>query len=127
MKYKESDLDSLKLSHAIRCGVGLKNCKCGWSKTIKKEGIMDKPKCKLVGADGNVFNLIGIVRNCLRENGLKDKVKEFTDRVTKAESYDQVLQVMIEYVDPVSDDEEENDFQFKDEFEAEEFEDEDED
>ncbi len=60
---------------------------------------MEKPKCKLVGTDGNVFALIGTVRKCLRKNGLDDQGKEFSAKVMKAGSYDQALQIMTEYVD----------------------------
>lgn len=59
-----------------------------------------KTKCRLVGEDGNVFNLIGIVLKCLQKQGLNKEAKEFSERVMKAGSYDQALQIMMEYVDP---------------------------
>ena len=31
---KKVQFEKLRLSHAIRCGVGLKNCKCGWRELI---------------------------------------------------------------------------------------------
>jgi hypothetical protein len=32
-----------------------------------------KPDCPLIGQDGNIFNLIGIVARTLRENNMEDK------------------------------------------------------
>ena len=59
----------------------------------------DKPMCKLIGKDGNVFNIIGLVRKALREAGQPEKAKEFCERAFKAESYDAVLGMADEYVE----------------------------
>lgn len=32
----------------------------------------EKPKCPLIGANGNIFNLLGMASRTLRENGLKE-------------------------------------------------------
>jgi len=62
--------------------------------------IFIKPKCKLVGIDGNVFNLIGAVKSCLDKAGYKDKAKEMQERATtKCSSYDDVLVMFYDYVD----------------------------
>lgn len=58
-----------------------------------------KPKCKLTGYDGNVFNLIGLARKALREAGQREKVEEMTNRVYIAKSYDSALQIIMEYVE----------------------------
>ena len=58
-----------------------------------------KPKCKLVGADGNIFNLIGIARKALREAGQRNKLDEMTNRVYEAKSYDEALKTIMEYVE----------------------------
>ena len=36
------------------------------------EALADKPDCPLIGADGNIFNLLGIASRTLREHGLKE-------------------------------------------------------
>lgn len=59
---------------------------------------MNKPVCKLIGENGNVFNLIAIVRKTLEKAGLKQQVSEFTSEVMKVWSYDEALQVMMKYV-----------------------------
>ncbi len=59
-----------------------------------------KPRCKLIGRDSNVFNVIGLVRRRLIDAGRPDAASEFTDRATRAKSYDHVLQLVFEYVDP---------------------------
>ena len=58
-----------------------------------------KPVCRLVGTDGNVFSIIGHVRRTLRTAGQADQAQEFTDRAFKAGSYDEVLQLCMEYVE----------------------------
>ena len=58
-----------------------------------------KPKCKLVGTDGNVFSIIGKVSQTLKRDGQPERAKEFTDRAMKAQNYDEVLCLCSEYVD----------------------------
>ncbi len=58
-----------------------------------------KPPCKLVGQEGNVFNLIGLVRQALIKAGQEDAAKEFVQRAFKARSYHEVLSLCLHYVD----------------------------
>ena len=58
----------------------------------------EKPICKLVGEDGNVFNIIGRVSKTLKSAGLSDKAKEFTTKAFAAGSYDAVLNLCDDYV-----------------------------
>lgn len=60
---------------------------------------MMKPKCKLVGQDGNIFNLMGIASRTLKEVELKEKAAEMVDRITKSKSYDEALRIIMEYVE----------------------------
>jgi hypothetical protein len=60
-----------------------------------------KPKAKLLGADSNIFNLLGIAKDAKRKNGMADKIKEMTERVTSSHSFDEALGIIMEYVDPV--------------------------
>ena len=57
-------------------------------------------KVKLVGEDGNVFNIIGLVQKALRKAGQHDKAKEFAEKAVKSGSYDEVLVLLHDYVDP---------------------------
>ena len=41
-----------------------------------KDYIVEKPKCKLVGENGNIYNLIGIASRALKSNGQEDEAKE---------------------------------------------------
>lgn len=59
----------------------------------------NKPCCKLVGIDGNVFAIIGNVSKCLRRAGLQSEAAEFFRRAMQQESYDNILQLCHEYVD----------------------------
>lgn len=54
-------------------------------------------KVKLIGEDGNIFNLIGICSHALKENGMNDKIDEFVKEVTSSNSYDEALSVMIDW------------------------------
>jgi hypothetical protein len=59
-----------------------------------------KPKCKLVGENGNIFNLMGIASKALRRVGQNEKAKEMVNRITtEAKSYDEALIIIMEYVD----------------------------
>ena len=60
-----------------------------------------KPKCKLVGEDGNVFNIIGRVSKSLKQAGLKIEAAEFQDKAFNSDSYDEVLQLVMEYVEVI--------------------------
>lgn len=65
-----------------------------------------KPKCPLIGQDGNVFNLIGIASKTLKRNGMPDKAKEMCERITSSESYVEALSIIGEYVEITSIDDE---------------------
>ena len=58
-----------------------------------------KPKAKLIGADGNVFNLIGIASRSLKRAGQNDKATEMSKRVMSSGSYDEALSIIMEYVE----------------------------
>jgi len=58
-----------------------------------------KPTCKLIGQDGNIFNLINIVSKVLKNNDLHDKAKEMTDRIFNSRSYNEALRNISEYVE----------------------------
>lgn len=62
---------------------------------------MSKPTCKLIGANGNIFNLIGIASRTLVENGLSDQAEEMSKRIMGGEagSYDEALHIIMEYVE----------------------------
>ncbi len=64
-----------------------------------------KPKCPLIGADGNIFNLLGIAARTLRRNGMSNEAKEMSERVTSSGSYDEALNILGEYVEICSEDE----------------------
>ncbi len=59
----------------------------------------NKPECKLIGQDGNVFNLAGIVSRTLKENGLDDQAQEVWDKLKECNSYDEALQLFMIYVE----------------------------
>jgi len=60
----------------------------------------EKPKVKLIGQNGNVFNLIGICSRALRDTGQSEKIKEMTTKITEtAKSYEEALSIMMDYCD----------------------------
>ena len=65
--------------------------------TIKEEKI--KPKCALIGQDGNIFNLVGIASKTLKRNGMHEESKEMSNRVFSSHSYDEALCIIGEYVE----------------------------
>jgi N-formylglutamate amidohydrolase len=59
-----------------------------------------KPKCRLIGENGNIFNLMGIVSQTLKQAGEHEKADEMVKRITtEAKSYDEALAMLMEYVD----------------------------
>ena len=60
-----------------------------------------KPDCPLIGANGNIFNLMGIAARTLAENDRNDEAKEMCGRVIQCGSYDAALCVIGEYVNIV--------------------------
>ena len=76
------------------------------SSDLVEENVQNgKPDCPLIGANGNIFNLMGIAARTLAENDQNDEAKEMCRRVIQCGSYDAALGVIGEYVNIVSIDE----------------------
>lgn len=60
---------------------------------------MIKPVYKLIGENGNIFNLVGIASRVLRRNGMSDKANEMQNRVFSSNSYEEALSIIAEYVE----------------------------
>ena len=65
-------------------------------------------KVKLIGEDGNIFNIMGIVSKTLKRDGHGELAKELTTKIFQCASYDAALQLIMEYVEIVGEDEEED-------------------
>ena len=59
----------------------------------------NKPACKLTGADGNIFGLIGLASRVLKKAGMHDEATQMTGRCMQADSYDAALCIIMEYVE----------------------------
>ena len=62
---------------------------------------MNKPTCELIGTDGNVFAIIGKVSSTLKKSNQRDKALEFANKAMQQKSYDDVLNLVHEYVEVV--------------------------
>lgn len=60
-----------------------------------------KPKAPLVGSNGNIFNLMGIATHSLKDAGMEKEAEEMFERITHSGSYDEALVILMEYVEPV--------------------------
>jgi hypothetical protein len=60
---------------------------------------MAKPKCKLIGEDGNIFNLMGIASRTLKKAGLTEQAEEMIERIKNSGSYHEALGIIMEYVE----------------------------
>jgi len=59
-----------------------------------------KPIVKLIGEDGNVFNLMGICSRALKKAGQGEEAKELVTKITTtAKSYHEALAMMMDYCD----------------------------
>lgn len=59
---------------------------------------MEKPDCRLIGENGNIFNLVGIASRILRRDGMTEQAVEMPERVFASSSYDEALSIIGEYV-----------------------------
>ncbi|MBR0491566.1 MAG: hypothetical protein IJJ82_05940 [Clostridia bacterium] len=63
----------------------------------------EKPKCALIGEDGNIYNLMGIASKTLKRNGMQEEASEMINRITtNAKSYDEALMIISDYVEITS-------------------------
>ena len=62
---------------------------------------MNKPECKLIGANGNIFSLLAIASRTLTRAGLRDEDQEMRDKVLASKSYDEALCIIGDYVEIV--------------------------
>lgn len=60
---------------------------------------MNKPRCKLIGEDGNIFNLLAISRRALQRAGMNEEADKMFNEVTKSHSYYEALAIISEYVE----------------------------
>ena len=60
----------------------------------KQSGI----RCRLIGEDGNIYNLLAIARNSLRRGGRADLIEPMTKAVFASKSYEEALARIAEYV-----------------------------
>lgn len=56
-------------------------------------------KVKLIGTDGNAFAIMGRVMNALQEAGMHDESQAYSKYAQGSDSYHQLLQRTMEYVD----------------------------
>lgn len=56
-------------------------------------------RVRLTGEDGNIFFILGRVREALRRGGRPDLVPEVTAAVTSSRSYEEALARIIEFVE----------------------------
>lgn len=64
-----------------------------------------RPKCPIIGTNGNIFNIMGIASRTLRQNDMPEEAKEMRSRVTSSGSYDKALGIIMEYVEPCAEEE----------------------
>lgn len=82
-----------------------------WNEQLLNERNMimnnsSKPNCPLIGADGNIFNLMGIASRTLKENDMADQAKEMCTQIINSGSYAEALNVIGEYVNIIGTNEE---------------------
>jgi hypothetical protein len=58
-----------------------------------------KPTVKLIGENGNILNLMGIATRALKDARQPEKAKEMQEKIFTADSYEEALQIIQEYVE----------------------------
>lgn len=62
----------------------------------------NRPLCRLIGENGNIFNLMAIARRTLRDNGYASEGDEMCERIMNTcDSYRMALSVIQEYVEVI--------------------------
>ena len=54
--------------------------------------------CRLIGEDGNIFNLVGLAIRSLKLGGRADLVEPLKQEVFASKSYEEALEHIAEYV-----------------------------
>ena len=65
----------------------------------KPHGNGPKPRCKLAGAEGNVFILAGRVWRAINDAGMAERAAEFVQKLSECQSYDEALNLVKQYVE----------------------------
>jgi len=71
----------------------------------------NRPKCPIIGANGNIFNILGIASRTLKDNGMTEEAAEMYNRVTSSGSYEEALCIITDYITPCSEEELDEDSQ----------------
>ncbi len=61
-----------------------------------------KPDCPLIGANGNIHNLMRIASQTLREHDMEDEAAQMCNRISQCQSYDSALSIIGDYVNITS-------------------------
>lgn len=75
---------------------------------VQEQQELVKPDCPLLGQNGNIYNLMGIAGQTLREHGMEEQAKEMFNRITQCQSYDSALNIISDYVNITSVEQAEN-------------------
>ena len=70
-----------------------------FEKTQEQVQMTQRPKMKLLGEDGNIFDIMSRASRLLKNAGQSDKAKEMCNRVMSCDSYHKALNVISEYVE----------------------------
>ena len=69
---------------------------------VQAQQEVSKPDCPLIGADDNIFNLMGIASRTLKANDMEAQAKEMCAKIRASGSYDEALCILGEYVNVCS-------------------------
>jgi hypothetical protein len=73
------------------------------ARELELERNCNKPRCRIIETDGNVFSLIGSVSKALKKNGQPNLAKEFIERAFASKLYNDVLVLITEYAELTGD------------------------
>lgn len=99
--YQDNDINIEPLEKAMKLTrVSSRNIIRNNLNNIRGGSNVEKPTAMLVGANGNIFNLIGIASKALKKAGQREQANEMQKRISSdAKNYDEALQIIMEYVE----------------------------
>jgi hypothetical protein len=57
----------------------------------------NKPRVRLIGENGNIFNLLGIASKALKKAGQEEQAKKMREKIFSCGSYNEALTILEEY------------------------------
>ena len=92
---------TLSILHQIADALDIEPCSLIETKCLnQQEDIQTKPLCPVNNVSSSIYYLLALAKRSLYEAGEGQRINEMIERVYASQSYDEVYQIITEYVEP---------------------------